>query len=173
MQTGLFIDKFKPSQLKGGKSLWLTTKPFEHYIKGMIFRFGKIWKWWFTLGDRGSGGRAKSSSSANCAPAGTVSEGRVPLYMWNLQWGLVAMASSSSRGNQSWESLATHNSTKRCVLLMMHLCETRFVDRTNTEAYQPFNCMSLRKKTRMAEEKIFQGHLENSSSGILWSTSGL
>lgn len=32
------------------------------------------------------------------------------------------MANSSSRGNQSWESLATHSSTNRCVLFMIHLC---------------------------------------------------
>lgn len=80
---------------------------------------------YLTLGERGSGGRAKSSSSASCTPAGTVSEGRVPLYMWNLQWGLVAMAKSSRRGNQSWESLVTHNSIRRWVLLIMHLCRDK------------------------------------------------
>lgn len=98
-----------------------------------------------TLGERGSGGRAKSSSSASCAPAGTDSEGRVPLYMWNLQWGFVAIANSSSSGNQSWESLATHNSTRRWVLLMMHLCEDkRKLGQYFPQSQQKFNIKNIK-----------------------------
>ena len=39
---------------------------------------------WPTLGVLGSGGRANRASSGNVDPAGTVSEERLLLYVWNL-----------------------------------------------------------------------------------------
>ncbi len=66
--------------------------------------------------------------------------------MWNLQWGLVAIAKSSSRGNQSWESLVTHSSTSRWALLMMHRCQE---NETQIEILETLECVLGLKYTEM------------------------
>lgn len=64
------------------------------------------------------------------------------------------MASSSSRGNQSWESLATHSSTNRCVLLMIHLCDMIMGRKNNNNKIKKnSNILTIRLRETMEVSK--------------------
>ncbi|CAN8021662.1 unnamed protein product, partial [Ixodes persulcatus] len=126
------------------------------------------------LGVLVSVGRANTSSSGIWEPGGTESEGRLPLYEWNLKHkrnlvaahllcGLSTIANRSSRGNQSCCSLVTHNSTRRS-----HGCTVRLTCISN---FHPLTASSVRifvkEMVRPSRKKRWHGSLATAAQVTL------